>query len=63
MMNQKLTSDSDLTDEQLRQAKVEYLELRVLQLEQAIAEFVQRVENGEIRSSRTYKRFKEILSA
>lgn len=42
---------------------LEYLELRVQLLEQAMAEFVQRVEDGEIRSSQTYRKFKAILAA
>ena len=49
--------------EEYYQAKAEYLEFRVRQLEQAMEEFVQRVEDGEIRSSRTYSMFKRLLAA
>ena len=34
---------------------------RISELESALREFCQRVERGEIRSERTYRKFKELL--
>ena len=48
---------SEETEVQLEQAKVE-----IEKLKQAMQEFVDRCEKGEIRSSYTYSKFKELLT-